>query len=142
MPFTFLQRPRFRLVTLMIAIALIALGLWVPVCWRNGLNDTWNGPVAIQVSRSDTLEDVLKRLRVATRGFRVKNGMPIYVDPIGLDEAGITLSAKITSDLDSTGLTVKQFLNRILQPMGLAAKLDAGIVAITSKESMDTPLEP
>jgi hypothetical protein len=143
MPFTFLQRPRFRLITLMIAIALITLGLWVPIWWRNGLNDTWNGPVAIKVTPTDTLEDALKRLKVATCGFRVKNGLPMYVDPVGLQESGIRLNiSKITSDLDAKGLTVRQFLNRILQPLGLAAKLDSRYVTITSKESLDISLEP
>jgi hypothetical protein len=143
------KRPRFRLITQMIVIALIACGLkmgpewWTAAqrYWREKpMRDAWNGPISIRVTRQDSLETVLKGIKKATVRSRLATGLPVYVDPVGLQEAGVNLTSKVTADIDGKDLTAGEFLNHVLRPMGMAAKLEDGVVKLDSKVSLDVPL--
>jgi len=136
------RRPRTRLVTLMIVIALIAVGLRYWKWTQQGLEDAWYGPVTMHVGGNTPLLDVLKRLKVRSVSSRVPNGLSFYVDPVGLQEANTTLAMAPGSDFDARGEPLNIFLNRILEPMGLACDLQNGLVTVTSKESLDVPLAP
>jgi hypothetical protein len=136
------KRPRINLLTLMIVIALIALGLWYWNWTQRGVQDAWYGRITMHVARDESLEDVLKRLKVMSISSRVPNGLPIYVDPIGLQEADATMMTTPGSDLDAKGESLKVFLNRVLKPMGLVSQLRDGLVTVTSKESLDELIAP
>ena len=76
------------------------------------------------------LEDVLKFLKAATAGPG-DTGIPIYVDPVGLQEAEKTMSSPVTLDLD--GVPLKTCLRLILKQLGLAFQVKDGLVTITSE---------
>jgi hypothetical protein len=141
------KRPRIRLVTLMGAIALIAVGLALPVWYRTWyarrFQDAWKRPISMHIAQSDSLETILMRIKLETADFRLESGLPIYVDPIGLQEAEATMHSLAGRDHDATGVPAGVLLNRVLKPMGLACKLHPyGLVEVTSIESLDVPLEP
>jgi hypothetical protein len=67
-------------------------------------------------------------------------GIPIYIDPVGLQEAGVTMQAPIT--LRSTGAPLKTSLHAILNQLQLDYQVEGGLMTITSVWSLDRPLPP
>ncbi len=51
------------------------------------------------------LVDVLKYMKSATQGPN-DTGIPIYVDPAGLDKAGKTMQSPVTLDLEGVPLQI------------------------------------
>jgi hypothetical protein len=140
------KRPRIRLVTLMVLIALIAVGLSFPVWYRASYErrhqDAWKRPLTMNIHRHETLEGVCLRIKRETAEFRLERGLMIYADPVGLQEAGITFESPVGQDHDATDVPAGVLLSRVLKPIGLACKLQDGLVTVTSKESLDVPLAP
>ena len=64
-----------------------------------------------------SLEDVLKFVKTATRKGPDDKGIPIYVDPVGLNEAEKTLATPIS--LVAKGEPLKSSLERLLKSIGL-----------------------
>ncbi len=60
-------------------------------------------PIAMSFPNETPLEDLLKYIKQATTG-PTYSGIPIYVDPIGLQEAGMTLTSTIKLDLEGIPL--------------------------------------
>ena len=85
------------------------------------------------------LEDVLKDIKKATKGPR-DSGIPIYVDPIGLQEAEKSLTSTITINVENRPL--KTTLPLILKQLGLVYYVADGLLIIASAErSMDEELK-
>jgi len=140
----------------MVLIALIAIGLgvagwwaeaglgapdWWEAYWREKpVRDAWNGPLTIRVTRQENLECVLERLKVAMIRPRLKHGPWIVVDRGALQSAGRTLRSSITAEIDAKGTSACEFFDLVLKPMGLACKLQDGMVMVTAIESLDEPL--
>ena len=74
------------------------------------------------------LEDVLKYIKSATTGAN-DNGIPIYVDPVGLQEAEKTMTSPVTLDLE--GVPLRITLALLLKQLGLQYKVQDGILTIT-----------
>ncbi len=138
---------------LLVLVALSALGFFVydraPAWWESfeRYRRHRNVAAALQnkfiVPSKDTvsIEDAIRAVKQSsvTRAFPA--GLPIYVDPIGLQEAECNLAADVTADLGDA--TVAQVLDRILKPKGLAYWLpDDRYLLITSQESLDVPISP
>jgi hypothetical protein len=87
------------------------------------------------------LEDVLKYIRASTaEKADFPDGLPIYLDPIGLQEAEKTPTSVITIDLK--GIPLATCLKLSLGQLGLAYYIHPdGLVVITSKDSEDIPIE-
>ncbi len=87
------------------------------------------------------LEDVLKYIRSNTQSeeLDLPAGIPIYVDPVGLQEAEKTLTSPITLDLE--GIPLKTSLRLILKQLGLTYTVKDGLMTITSANSEDQPTE-
>ncbi len=51
-----------------------------------------------------SLEEVLKYIKEATKSSELPNGIAIYVDPIGLQEAEKSLTSTIQMDLEGVPL--------------------------------------
>lgn len=86
-------------------------------------------PVRMSFARETPLEDVLKYVRGATRGPD-DDGLPIYVDPVSLQEAGATMSSTVSIDLE--GIPLKTTLRLVLKQLGLIYKVEGGLLTITS----------
>ena len=95
-------------------------------------------PVSMSFPNETPLEDVLKYIRSATQGPN-DAGIPIYVDPVGLQEVEKTLQSPIQLDLE--GVPLKTTLRLLLKQLGLTYTVKDGLLMITSESSDDQPTE-
>jgi RNA polymerase sigma factor (sigma-70 family) len=82
------------------------------------------------------LEDVLKYIKLNTQSeeLDLPNGIPIYVDPVGLQEADKTMTSQVILDLE--GVSLRRSLQLILRLLGLIYYvLEDGVVLITNANS-------
>jgi ribosomal protein L7/L12 len=96
-------------------------------------------PVAMRFSDETPLDDVLKYIQSSTKSPEMPNGIPVYVDPIGLQEAEKSLTSTVRIDLE--GVPLRRTLQLVLKQIGLVYHVEDGMIFITSKES-DGPLGP
>jgi hypothetical protein len=90
-------------------------------------------PISMSFAMETPLDDVLKYIRTKTRG-EGGNGIPIYVDPIGLQEAEKSLTSTVSIDLENVPLATT--LHICLKQLGLAYGIRDGFLMITSSESV------
>ena len=95
-------------------------------------------PISMNFANETPLEDVLKYIKSATQGPN-DSGIPIYVDPVGLQEAEKTLTSPITLDLE--GVPLKTTLRLMLKQLGLTYTVKDGLLTITSESSQDQPTD-
>jgi hypothetical protein len=86
------------------------------------------------------LDDILKHIKQSTTSSEFPNGIPIYVDPLGLQEAEKSLTSTVQIDLE--GVPLRRTLQLVLKQLGLAYIVEDGMIYITSQESQLTHLEP
>jgi hypothetical protein len=146
-----------RLSTLLLLIVIVAQGIGLYVyhdrearlqaalaLYRNGaleeMLERLRTPMDLSYPEGMPLGDLIKRVRMRTTGPKLGAGIPIYVDPVGLQEAGRTMYSEIQTPPTDRPLTLDEFLNRVLRPLGLAHKVEHGLVTITSVEALDQPL--
>ena len=85
------------------------------------------------------LDDVLKYIKQATT-TPTYNGIPIYVDPVGLQEAERSLNSTIQIDLE--GVPLKTTLRLILKQLGLAYYVEDGYLVIASEDAAEKRMPP
>jgi hypothetical protein len=83
------------------------------------------------------LEDVLKFLCASTKSPTFPEGIPVYVDPVGLQEAEKTKQSPVVFDVAQVPLRVS--LKLILKQLGLTYQVRDGLLSITSMNSEDQP---
>jgi len=83
------------------------------------------------------LEDILKYIKQATASPEHADGIPIYVDPIGLQEAEKSMTSTVRN-MDLKGVPLRRTLQLLLKQLDLIYFVDDGILCITSAESEDT----
>jgi hypothetical protein len=83
------------------------------------------------------LEDVLAYIVEGTKGPELPEGIPIYVDPVGLNEAEKTMTSPVTLDLK--GVALRESLRLILKQLGMSYTVKDGLLSITSTSSEDSP---
>jgi hypothetical protein len=81
------------------------------------------------------LQEVVKQLRGRTKSQIFPEGIPIYVDPIGLSEADKTITSTITFDVKD--IPLRTSLTLILKQLGMGYRVRDGLLTITSLESLD-----
>jgi RNA polymerase sigma factor (sigma-70 family) len=96
-------------------------------------------PVSMSFPNETPLEDLLKYIKQATQ-VRSGSGIPIYVDPLGLQEADKTLNSTVQLDLE--GIPLRRTLQLALKQLGLIYFVDDGLLVITSGSSEDLKLPP
>jgi len=92
-------------------------------------------PVSMHFRDETPLEDVLKHIEAAITGPDGKV-IPIYLDPIGLQEAERTPQSVVSLDLE--GVPLKSTLHLCLKQLGLAYCIRDGVLVITSEESQES----
>src|SRR5262249_31468700 len=95
-------------------------------------------PIPMSFANETPLDDVLKYIKQATT-TPTFSGIPIYVDPIGLQEAERSLNSTIQIDLE--GVPLKTTLRLMLKQLGLAYTVKDGFMIITSEDSEDQQTE-
>ncbi len=85
------------------------------------------------------LEDVIKYIRQGTKDKDTfAEGIPIYVDPFGLQEADKTMASTIQIDLK--GIPLATTLRLVLKQVGMVYRIEKeGFILITSGSSDDSP---
>ena len=96
-------------------------------------------PVSIPFAAETPLEDVIKYLKSATQSPGLEQGIPIYIDPVGLTEAEKTMASPITLNLE--GVPLKRSLKLLLKQLELTYTVKDGLMTITSTTSKDQPTE-
>ena len=91
-------------------------------------------PVPMQFEEK-SLDDLLKYVKLATKESDGK-AIPIFVDPIGLQEAEKTMNSMI-NPIDLEGIELQTTLGLCLKQLGLAFVVKDGLLEITSIESWD-----
>lgn len=87
-------------------------------------------PLDMPFPDSTRLDDVLNYIRASTRGENLPEGLPIYVDPAGLREAGQTMYSTVF--LEAKGMPARKALQLILAQVGLTCTVEDGLLTITS----------
>lgn len=95
-------------------------------------------PISMSFANETPLEDVLKYIKSATQGAN-DSGIPIYVDPVGLQEAEKTMTSPVQLDLE--GVPLKTTLRLMLKQLGLTYTVKDGLMTITSETADDQPTE-
>jgi hypothetical protein len=89
-------------------------------------------PLSMSFANETPLDDVLKYIKQATTSPKFA-GIPIYVDPKGLQEAERSLNSTIQIDVD--GAPLRRTLQLMLAQLDLAYFVEDGILVITSHDS-------
>ncbi len=152
---------RIRLSTLLLLIAVVALliGLYAGMrrearlqdtlaLYRNtkqeGICEALPETIALNYPEDAHLDVVLKEIKKQTtknpRLPKLPGGIPIYVDPIGLQDAEVSMNSRVRRPSSADKLTLGEHLRRILEPMGLVYTTKDGFLMITSKDSVDEPV--
>lgn len=86
--------------------------------------------------KNDTpLSDVIEYVRKSTSGPAFPDGIPIYVDPQGLQDADKTMASTVSIDLH--GIPLRTTLRLTLKQIGLVYQVQDGLLTITSTASTD-----
>jgi hypothetical protein len=149
---------RLRLGTLLLLALAAGLGLGLVVQQRRvarlravlapyrdprqeAMLDALEAPVPLSWPDDTPLDEVLKQLKARTTGLPgLPAGFPIYVDPLGLQEAEQTLSVQVKALPPGGPLPLAESLRRVLEPLGLAFEARDGFLMITSRESVQEPV--
>jgi hypothetical protein len=94
-------------------------------------------PVSLRFPTESPLEVVLKRIKESTKGADGRP-IPIYVDPIGLQEAEKTLNSTVIIDLEDVPLRFS--LRLVLKQLGMAYCIHDGVLIISSVEGIQQEL--
>ncbi len=90
-------------------------------------------PIVMPFAAKTPLDDVLKYIKVATT-TPAFSGIPIYVEPLGLQEANKSITSTI--EFDRADLPLKTSLRLILKPLGLAYIVKDGLLMIDSRSAI------
>jgi hypothetical protein len=90
-----------------------------------------NERVSMNFPNATPLEDVLKYIGQCTQDEKagLPNGIPIYVDPNGLKQAGATMASTVSLNLE--GIPLRTTLRLMLGQLGLIYKVEDGLLYIT-----------
>jgi hypothetical protein len=88
------------------------------------------------------LEEVLKETKLRSSGRpKLKSGIPIYVDPIGLQEIEKSMTSPVSRPPSADKLTLGEHLRSALDPLGSGCVVKDGFLMIMAKESLDAETE-
>jgi hypothetical protein len=91
-------------------------------------------PISMCFPNETPLEDILKYIKSATQGSN-DTGIPIYVDPLGLNEAGKTMTSPVVLDL--VGVPLRISLRLLLKQLDLGYTIEEGVLFITSETRLE-----
>ncbi len=159
------RRSRFlrpvRLSTFLLVVLVIALliGLYAQhlreawlqdaiLVYRNyrteGIIGALDQPIVVSYPDGAHLDAVLKAIKKATTKNpklpKIPVGIPIYVDPIGLQETERSLGSTVKRPAAADSLPLGEHLRLVLEPLGLGYVVKDGFLMITSKDSVDEPI--
>jgi hypothetical protein len=100
--------------------------------------DVLTEPLILTYPDGAPLKDVLKEFKQITTGKpKLPWGIPIYIDPVGLQEAERTMESPVRRPELATSMTLGEHLRRVLEPLGLTCVIKDGFLMVTSTVSPD-----
>jgi hypothetical protein len=98
-------------------------------------------PLTMSFGSESPLEEVKKYIQQSTQDETagLPAGIPIYVDPVGLQDADKTMADTVTIQME--GIPLRTTLRLVLHQLGLTYRVEAGLLIITSKEE-EPPIQP
>ena len=90
-------------------------------------------PIFMSINADTPLEDFLRYVKNATT-TKTYSGIPIYVDPVGLQEAEKSMTSTIRG-IDLEGIPLRRTLQLALKQLDLVYFVEDGLLFITSNES-------
>ena len=98
-------------------------------------------PIGMNFPTDTPLEDVKKYIEQSTQdeAAGLPTGIPIYVDPQGLQDADKTMASTVAINLE--GIPLKTTLRLMLKQLSLTYTVKDGLLTITSTQSDDQPTE-
>ena len=93
-------------------------------------------PISMPFGAETALADVVKYVKTSTRGPAFADGIPIYVDPIGLSEADKSMTSTVHG-VEVEGVPLRTTLKLLLHQLDLTYVVRDGLLRITSRESAD-----
>ena len=94
-------------------------------------------PITLHFPNETPLQEVLKHIKDTAKDADGKK-LPIYVDPVGLQEAEKTLDAPVSFDLEDVPL--KSALRLLLRQLGMAYCVRDGVLIISSLQGIANEL--
>ena len=91
-------------------------------------------PIPMPFANETPLDDVLKHIKEATAKAG-RPALPIYVDPVGLQEAERSLTSPVSIEME--GIPLRTSLRLALKQLGMGYKVEDGVLIITSEETID-----
>ncbi len=111
---------------------------------QEGMYDALGEPVALTYPDGAPLDQVLKDIRMKTtknpKMPKIPTGIPIYVDPIGLQEAEVSLNSTVKRPPSADALPFGEHLTACPRAAGIGIHVKDGYLMITSKDSIDVPV--
>ncbi len=95
-------------------------------------------PMAMKFAQETPLDRVVNYIKEASQKGPNGSEIPIYVNPIGLQEAERSMSSTIRIDLE--GVPLRASLRLLLMQLGLGYYVKDGVLTITALETMDEEL--
>ena len=98
-------------------------------------------PISMNFPNDTPLEDIKKYIEQSTQdeAAGLPTGIPIYVDPQGLQDADKTMASTVAINLE--GIPLKTTLRLLLKQLSLTYTVKDGLLTITSTQSDDQPTE-
>ena len=90
-------------------------------------------PISMPFNEDTALEEVLKYIKQST-ATKTYQGIPIYVDPLGLQAAEKSMTSTIRN-MDLEGVPLKRTLQLLLKQLDLVYFVEDGTLCITSADS-------
>ena len=97
--------------------------------------DTLDEAFSMRFPSDTPFGDVVKYIKAATIRPALPQGIPIYVDPEGLQEVDKAMSSTVAIDLE--GVPLKQTLRLLLKQMSLEYQVKDGLLTINAPDSED-----
>lgn len=97
--------------------------------------DALERPIPMRFPKPTPFEEVLKYIKKASQSPALPDGLPIYVDPAGLQESEQTLGSTVTLDLEGVPLRIS--LQHLLKQLDLTYIIKDGLLNLTSMKSED-----
>ncbi len=149
----FLARLRLSTLLLLVPIPALLIGLFVEgrrehrllsalSIYRNpkqeGIFEALEERIVPTYTDDSPLDEVFKSIKALTTKNpklpKIPNGIPIYIDPLGLQEAEKSMNSRVKRPPMADQFTLGEHLERILEPLGLAYEVKDNFLMITSKE--------
>jgi hypothetical protein len=96
-----------------------------------------NRPIPLVWPDETPLAEVIGEIKLRTQGPGLPQGLPITIDTAGLEEAVQSLTSPVKGTSMDEPLPLRERLARILEPLGLAYRVQNDSIRITSRRAVE-----